>query len=68
MEGEDERGTKVDIHLFLEKILLEDHLSKKYCYHFYCTEVPMGSHHNQVAILVSDDTLDCFGQLENFFA
>ena len=28
----------------------------------------MGSHHHQVAILVPDDKLDCFGQLENFSA
>ena len=27
----------------------------------------MGSHHHQLAILVPDDKLDCFGQLENFF-
>ena len=32
------------------------------------TNVSMGSHHHQVAILVLDDKLDCFGQLENFFA
>ena len=28
----------------------------------------MGSHYHQVAILVPDDKLDYFGQLENFFA
>ena len=27
----------------------------------------MGSHLHQVAILVPDDKLDCFGQSENFF-
>ena len=27
----------------------------------------MGGHHYQVAILVPDDKLDCFVQLENFF-
>ena len=26
----------------------------------------MGSHHHQVAILVPDDKVDCFGQFENF--
>ena len=29
--------------------------------------IAMGSHHHQVAILVLDDKMDCFGQLENFF-
>ena len=28
----------------------------------------MGSHHHQVAILVPDDKLDCFGQWENFLS
>ena len=28
----------------------------------------MGSHHHEAAILVPDDKLNCFGQLENFFA
>ena len=28
----------------------------------------MGSHHCQVAILVPDDKVDCFGQSKNFFA
>ena len=28
----------------------------------------MGNHHQQVAILVPDDKLDCYGQLEKFIA
>ena len=71
--GRESNRSQIAAEITAENVTLHDlapRLKYKKTGFIHATKGPKGmeSHHHQVATLVTDDKLDCLGQLENFFA